>query len=275
MTVPPGHDIAPPPAQYPQTSLLGPLLLSTAGQGPKSRIFSSSRFYLPLPFGKQPADMANFQNEISLLLDQRKSLMEMMKNFMVEDVDKGRISVLEDDLGKIKTIKNKYQDDIEDFIEKYMDSAPAAELKELKNWETEVADIGNIVKEHAKKIRNRREELFPSPKPVYYGQRSHSQIFISERNLEVQEKIVKVQRQIVEGKLEEASLFPDKIQGKYSLEIKVMDLKLQEHTLKEMQEAVLVFTAWACSASERWCWKTELKLDTDEHSNPVVCSQNS
>ena len=25
----------------------------------------------------------------------------------------------------------------------------------------------------------------------------------------------------------------------------------------------------------RWCWKTELKLDTGEHSNSVVCPQNS
>jgi hypothetical protein len=162
----------------------------------------------------------------------------MIENFKEEDVDESKISVLEDDLGKIKTMKNKYQDDIEDFIEKYMDSAPAAEIKELQTWEAEVTDIGNTVKEHAKKIRNRKEELFPSPKPVYYKETNHSHIFISERNLEVQEKIVKVQRQIVEGKLEEASLFPDNFKGKNSLDLKVMDLKLQEHTLQEMQEVV-------------------------------------
>ena len=98
--------------------------------------------------------------------------MEINENFKEEDVDENRIPVLEHDLSEIKTLKNKYQDEIEDFI-------------------------GKIVKEHAKKIRNRKEELFPSPRPVYNEERSQSFRIISERNVELQERIVKVQKQIV------------------------------------------------------------------------------
>ena len=98
---------------FPQSSLLGPLF--HGGHYPNVLLSNGQNF--PLTPSQLATDMDNFKQETRLLLDIQKSLVAM-DNFTEEDVCLFKIPVLETELDNIKVLKNEYQDEVEDFIDK-------------------------------------------------------------------------------------------------------------------------------------------------------------
>ena len=171
-----------------------------------------SEVFLPRQRGPNPKQlllqdttMETFQQEAKALLNIRRSLVREMDEFLEEDVCASRIPVLERDLGEIKRMKNAYQDGVQDFLDQYTDLVDDPSV--LDRWKTDVIEIGNDVKNHAKKIRDRREVLFPSVQLSVNEQRS---LEIQEATLKLQEltldekkrsNSVKVQQKLNEDKI--------------------------------------------------------------------------
>ena len=100
------------------------------------------------------------EQDAKVLLHARKLLERDIDEFPVDEVCASRLSVLERDLSEIKKLKNKYQDLIEDYIEKY--SGNVDDDEGLERWKREIVEIGRYVSRHARQIRDRREQLFPT-----------------------------------------------------------------------------------------------------------------
>ena len=118
----------------------------------------------------------------------RKLIVREVEEFTEEDVCASRIPVLERDLSEIKKLKNEYQDKIEEYIEKYANNT--TEQAELNKWKKEVTEIATYVKNHAKRIRDKKEELFPTTMPTEMELRSMAiqEQTLKLKQLSIQEK---------------------------------------------------------------------------------------
>ena len=105
--------------------------------------------------------MMHEETENILVLGER--LMKEM-DIISEDFISSRYSEVETFLGRIKAMKNTYQDEMEDFVEKYIEVVENPQV--LEKWTKEVVNIASIVKKHANKIRIRAQEVAVAAKPV-------------------------------------------------------------------------------------------------------------
>ena len=103
--------------------------------------------------------------ETGKLLELREELEKEMKRIS-EDFISPRYSEVECYLDKIREMKSDYQDEIEDFIDKYIDFLHNPKV--LDDWLKEVMDVATVVKNHANIIRTRALQLAarPPPKPA-------------------------------------------------------------------------------------------------------------
>lgn len=128
------------------------------------------------------------QQDARVLLGMRRLLVREMDEFAEDDVCSSRLPVLERDLSEIKRLKNEYQDHVEDYIENYKDEIDDEEG--LERWKRDVQEVGKMVKNHARKIRDKKESLFPTPVLEHHEQ----------RKLELQEQAVKFQELTLQEK---------------------------------------------------------------------------
>ena len=126
--------------------------------------------------------MEMFQQGAAGLMRLRRRLVREMDEFTEEDVTTSRVTVLERDLDRIKEMKNEYQDGVEDFLEEYNELVD--DVSVLVRWRADVSAIGREVKEHANRIRAKKESLSPT------SQLSEMEM----RSLEIQEAALKLQQ---------------------------------------------------------------------------------
>ena len=128
------------------------------------------------------------QEDARVLLSRRRLLIREMDEFTEDDVCSSRLPVLERDLSEIKKLKNEYQDHVEDYIENYKDLIEDTEG--LERWKSDIKEVGKMVKIHARKIRDKKESLFPTPVLDHHEQ----------RRMELQEQAVKFQELTLQEK---------------------------------------------------------------------------
>ena len=88
----------------------------------------------------------------------------------------------------LKKLKNTYLNGVEDFIERYKHSMHDPRM--IERFKVDISVVGREVKEHAGKIRDKKEALFPI-----------NQLTASEReSLEIQRATLKLQELIFEEK---------------------------------------------------------------------------
>ena len=92
---------------------------------------------------------------------------------------------MERDLQAIKTMKNDYQDLVEEFLSKY--DGGSFEDSILDQWRADITAVAIIVREHATKIRLKKESICPTPSATQKG-------------LELQELALKVQQLTLQEK---------------------------------------------------------------------------
>ena len=116
-----------------------------------SSLESSSEVFLP----NQPQTpiIITQQQETRALVHQRRLLMRELDDFTEDDVCASRLPVLETDLAEIKKLRNQYQDNVEDYMEKY--SNMIDDQEGLEKWRRDVIQVGRDVKNHARRIRDR------------------------------------------------------------------------------------------------------------------------
>ena len=133
------------------------------------------------------------------LLELRRELEKEMELISKDFISSHCSEQTEVFLDHIKKLKNEYQDEIEEMVDMF--SPVLADPEVLDKWTQEVKDIGIFVKKHALRLRNRNEELFPTPRTVSF----------EERSLELQEKIVDLAKQNVEVIVKQAAQFSRKV----------------------------------------------------------------
>ena len=143
----------------------------------------------------------------------KRLLVREINEFTVDDVCASRLPVLEKDLSDIKKLKNEYQDLIEDYIDQYIKESDS-EL--CDRWRNEITIVGKLVKDHARLIRDKKEELFPT------------QLLsaVDKRTLEIQEETLKLKQKSLDEK--------------QKLETSKQNEKLEESRLAAETEANLV-----------------------------------
>ena len=117
-----------------------------------------------------------------------------MNQAIISLVDLDRVPRIERDLEVIHQKKEKYQDSVEDFVEKYENLV--VDIRGLDGWRNDVLEIAQQVKDHAKEIWRRKEQICPSSR---LNQLEQNNI---ERSLEVQELTLKVQQLTLQQKQE-------------------------------------------------------------------------
>ena len=80
-------------------------------------------------------------------------------------------------------MKNEYQDAVEDFLTKFEGSVE----DNLDAWRSDITAVATIVREHATKIRLKKESICPTPS-------------ITQKSLELQELTLKVQEMTLKEK---------------------------------------------------------------------------
>ena len=149
-------------ARPPERLIPEPLICTKLPEKQKPEFLISTNSEFPFQYGNlclQTGCMFTFKEETSLLLVMKETLTKVIEDFKEEDVVEARLPFIWEDLEQIKQLKNKYLIEVEDLIEKY--TGVVDDPKYLEVWEAEVANIGRVVKQHARKIRDRRSELFP------------------------------------------------------------------------------------------------------------------
>ena len=135
-----------------------------------------------------------FRKKQKMLRDARRKLLREMDEFSVDDVCTSRLPDLASDLAEIKRQKNEYQDAVDDFVEEY--SGRLDDETVIDDWKREVKDIGRRVKQHAKEIRDRREQLFPT-------------LTGEKKSQEIQKDILAVQQLTLQEKQKKSKLRED------------------------------------------------------------------
>ena len=121
----------------------------------------------------QPELHTMMHGETEKLLQLRRELEKEMDRISEGFISSNWLEV-ESYLDHIRKLKNNYQDDIEDFVEQYIEVLEIPNV--LDEWTKEVMDIANIVKRHADKIRTRALQVSarppPKPKPSQFASAS-------------------------------------------------------------------------------------------------------
>ena len=125
--------------------------------------------------GEDQSIMDMFQDEAKELMKVRRRLVRRMDEFVEDDINTSRISVMERDLDRISDMKDNYQDGVEDFIDRYRDIIDEPSV--LVRWTQDVSAIGQEVKAHADKIRTKAAVVMST----------------NSRSLEIQEAALKIQ----------------------------------------------------------------------------------
>ena len=129
-----------------------------------------------------------FNKEARYLVNLRRDIERELMDLTEEDVCSSRVHLLEGELGEIKKLKNTYLNGVEDFIERYQHSMHDPRM--IERFKVDIPVVGREVKEHAGKIRDKKEALFPI-----------NQLTASEReSLEIQRATLKLQELIFEEK---------------------------------------------------------------------------
>ena len=125
-----------------------------------SHLFPAKFALLRSTSDKQLADM--MYEESKKLLEIRKELIRVIEA-VSEDYITNRCFEVETHLAEIKAMRNGYQNEVEDFIDMYLEVSKNPE--ELDKWMLEVKEIGLVVKKHAKQIRSRAFHISASAQP--------------------------------------------------------------------------------------------------------------
>ena len=109
--------------------------------------------------------------ETGKLLELREELEKEME-VISPDFISTRLSEVETYLDQVKVLKNAYQDEVEDFVDKYIEVLENPHV--LDEWTKEVREIAEVVKKHAHLIRTKAMEVTASanlskPDPVNFS----------------------------------------------------------------------------------------------------------
>ena len=179
-----------------------------------------------------------FKDKALALKRLRRTLVREMNDLSEEDLSTSRITVLERDLDRIRDLRNQYQDGIEDFLDEYRDiiNDPSVE----QQWMNEVTDIGRLVKDHANRLRTKKEQLHPT---VFFSEAEKKNIELQEKSLKLKEQSLQEKQKVIASQQqdkENESLIMTKTESNLFLgEISVLgDMLIDEDWLEVDDETV-------------------------------------
>ena len=110
--------------------------------------------------------------------------LQLVKNhisdLVEEDVDSIRIQTVDRDLEKIQEERDNYRSSVEDLLE---DFAEELDTAARTTWHDSIASLNRDVKEHARKIRTKVNEVFPPMRPLTEFEKAQLEIQMQQLQL--------------------------------------------------------------------------------------------
>ena len=120
------------------------------------------------------------QQEAYKIKRQKRKLTRQRSEFVENDINTSRITIMEADLARIRDMKDDYQDAVEEFLDTFSTTIGVGSI--IETWTQEISAVSEDVKRHADRIRTRAAKVSAATGSTIIGQKT----------LEIQEASLKL-----------------------------------------------------------------------------------